>query len=305
MRTQYDYMYRGDPGEFARRVGRIPNLEADDEARLIRVYQEHRDAAALSGLYASHQKLIVAQIKRHRLTASFGDALGEANVALHKAIEKFSPEKGTRLSTYATWWIKAALTEMYSKKSIIKTGSTPDDKTARIHLKRALDEVVMPGRDPTQQDLEKIAGMLRVSVLHVEKAYYTNLIGDVSIDSAFVRDGGEPASLYETMADTAPLQDEILEQLDEIENMRGHLTRALEYLDERELSIFKARHMEDPPRTLEDLANVFNITRERVRQIDVRAYEKVQTVIHDGPTQKMVDKWEARRKTAAPETAPA
>lgn len=305
MGVQYDYSYRGNLGEFIRRVGRIPNLARDEELSLIKAYQEHRDPKALSSLYAAHQKLIVQLIRKAKLTGRFGDALSEANLGLHTAIEKFEAEKGVRLNTYAKWWINAALSEMYGKNSIVKLGASGDDKKARIHLKDVLNKVVGPGKEPSQQDYEEMAKRLQVSLTSVQKAYYGVHIGDLSIDGAFGKDGGDFSGLHETLPDHAPLAEEVVEEQDEIEDRRSHLKRAMEYLDERELYIFSARRLEEPPRTLEDMSYEFNISRERVRQIEVKAYDKVVKVVHDGPSLKMVKEREKRRQPATPETAPA
>lgn len=305
MGTHYDYGYRGDPHEFMRRVGAIPNLKSEEEVSLINAYRDRGDQRALSSLYAAHQKLIVQLVKKARLMPSFGDALGAANIGLHKAIEKFDVERGFRLNTYAKWWINAELSELYGKTSIVKLGTSPDDKKARTHLGRVLHKVVMPGKDPTEDDFKEIARRLGVPVKSVEMAYYGAYVGDVSIDNTFTRGGDNFDGLHETLSDKAPLQDEVLEQLDHIEEMRSHLKRAIEYLDERELVIFKARRMEDPPRTLEDLSYVFNISRERVRQLEVKAFNIVYQVVHDGPTEEMVEKWDERQKQAHPKAVPA
>lgn len=304
MSVFYDYSYRGDPGEFMRRVGRIPNLERTEEISLIKTYRESFHQPSLSRLYAAHQKLIVGLIKQAKLMPHFGDALGVGNVGLHQAIKKFDADKGNRLNTYAKWWIKAELSEMYGKTSIVKLSTCADDKKARVHLNKVLYKVVTPGKDPTERDFEEMAKRLGLPVDSVQKAYYGVHVGDVSIDGTYIRDSDEFGGLHETLADAAPLQDEILEQLDAIDEMRSDLTRAMEYLNERELRIFTARRLQDPPLTLEDLSAEFNVSRERVRQIEVRAFDKVFQVVHDGPSEKMVEEWQARRTQPAAEPAP-
>lgn len=278
----YDYQYRGDPHEFMARVSRIPNLEADEELALIMRCLAGPDEAAMNHLLAAHQKLLVKEIFKSRLQDRFEDALQAGNMGMMKAINKFEPETGFRLSTYARWWVKAGLEEV-SAKPMVNMITTAQRKSIKNNLRRALSYVAK-GREPTEADLKRAAELMSVDLKDIKEMYPVMMHGDFELDAPVksATDGGTQALRVDMLADPSPNPEDIAIQLDEVERAKARIAEAMQFLNEPQKAIFQARRLDDPKRTLEDLAATFNVSRERIRQIEERAFEIVQAYVRDG-----------------------
>lgn len=278
MSQVFDYLYRGNPNEFMARVSQFPNLDREEELELIARWQESGDKQAQDKLFASHQKLLVRMIYNARLGPRFEEALQAGNVGLMLAINKFEAERGFRLSTYASWWITAQFKEVYPR-SMVNLVTTAERKKISNHLLKALNRVT-GGREPLQRDFEKAAELMQVDVQDVLELYPVVTQGDMSLDAPLKPGEENSSSRLDFMPDYSPSPEEIVAQMDEVENARARLTNALEVLFEREREIFVARRLNDPPATLEELAEKFNISRERIRQIEIKAFERVYDAVH-------------------------
>jgi RNA polymerase sigma-32 factor len=159
--------------------------------------------------------------------------------------------------------------------------TTAERKRVKIHLNRALNDVTGGHRPPQQQDFEKVAELLQVDIKDVLDLYPIMSQGDMSLDAPMITSGGEEGSeRIDFLADTSPTPEDIVMQITEVDNARERLADAMKVLQGRERDIFTARHLEDPPKTLDDLAVVFNISRERIRQIDEKAFQRVYDAAH-------------------------
>lgn len=282
----YDYRYRGDPGEFMARVSRFPNLSAEEELALIARCQAGPDEEAMNHLLASHQKFLVKKIATSGLRSKFEDALQAGNIGLMIAIKKFEPERGFRLSTYANWWIRTGLSEVY-QKPMVNMLTTLERRKVQNNLNRALNYVTK-GRPPTQGDFERIADLMNVNVKDVIDMYPIVTQGDFELDAP-IKSGesdGNQTLRVDMLADPTLSPEDVVIQLDEVESARARIAEAMTLLNERQKIVFQGRRLDDPKRSLGELASVFNISRERVRQIEVKAFDIVQAYVRDGVVRK-------------------
>jgi RNA polymerase sigma-32 factor len=264
-------------------IRRFPMLEPQDEFMLAKRWREHGDRDAAHKLVTSHLRLVAKIAMGYRgYGLPISEVISEGNVGLMQAVKRFEPEKGFRLATYAMWWIKAAIQEYILRSwSLVKMGTTANQKKLFFNLRKAKSKIsVLDGGDLRPDQVKLIAKRLGVTEQDVVDMN-RRLGGDVSLNAP-IRDDGDSGEWQDWLVDEVSDQETRLVEDEESDNRRKALGEALSVLNERERRIFEARRLADDPITLEDLAAEFGVSRERVRQIEVRAFEKVQKSVNNG-----------------------
>ena len=265
---------------YLREIRRFPLLEPQDEYALAKRWREHGDRDAAHKLVTSHLRLVVKIALRYRgYGLPISEVISEGNVGLMQAIKRFEPEKGFRLATYAMWWIKAAIQEYVLRSwSLVKIGTTANQKKLFFKLRKAQSKIsAIEDKDLRPEQVELIAKRLAVTEQDVVDMN-RRLWGDLSLN-ATIRQDDDSSEWQESLVDEAIDQETRLAESEESDNRRKALCQALTVLDNRERRIFEARRLVDDPITLGDLAAEFGVSRERVRQIEARAFEKVQLAV--------------------------
>jgi len=261
-------------------IRRFPMLEPQEEYMLARSWREHGDREAAHKLVTSHLRLVAKIAMGYRgYGLPISEVVSEGNVGLMQAVKRFEPEKGFRLATYAMWWIKAAIQEYILRSwSLVKMGTTANQKKLFFNLRKAKSKIsALDEGDLRPDQVKLIAKRLGVNEQDVVDMN-RRLGGDASLNAP-IRDDGESGEWMDWLVSDAPSQERLLADSEEKDNRHQALTSALDVLNERERRIFEARRLADDPITLEDLATEFGVSRERVRQIEVRAFEKVQKAV--------------------------
>ncbi len=261
-------------------IRRFPMLEPQDEYMLAKRWREHGDRDAAHKLVTSHLRLVAKIAMGYRgYGLPISEVISEGNVGLMQAVKRFEPEKGFRLATYAMWWIKAAIQEYILRSwSLVKMGTTANQKKLFFNLRKAKSKIsALEDGDLRPDQVKLIAKRLGVTEQDVVDMN-RRLGGDVSLNSP-IREDGDSGEWQDWLVDEVSDQETRLVESEESDNRRKALGDALSVLNERERRIFEARRLADDPVTLEDLAAEFGVSRERVRQIEVRAFEKVQRAV--------------------------
>ena len=271
-----------EPGftHYLEEIRRFPMLERQEEYMLAKRWREHGDRGAAHRLVTSHLRLVTKIARDYRgYGLPISEAISEGNVGLMQAVERFEPEKGFRLATYAMWWIKATIQEYVLRSwSLVKMGTTANQKKLFFNLRKAQSRISILDDGDMRLDQVKIIAR-RIGVTETDVIYMNRrLSGDASLNAA-IREDGDSGEWQDWLVDESPDQETTLAASEEFDNRRKTLSDALTVLNERERRIFKARRLADDPITLEDLAAEFGVSRERVRQIEVRAFEKVQKAV--------------------------
>ena len=258
----------------------ISLLEPQDEYTLAKRWCEHGDRDAAHKLVTSHLRLVAKIAFRYRgYGLPISEVISEGNMGLMQAIKRFEPERGFRLATYAMWWIKAAIQEYILRSwSLVKIGTTANQKKLFFKLRNAQSKIAaIEDKDLRPEQVKLIAKRLAVTEQDV---VYMNrrLWGDLSLN-ATIRQDDNSSEWQESLVDEATDQETRLAESEESDNRRKALGEALTVLDNRERRIFEARRLVDDRVTLGDLAAEFGVSRERVRQIEARAFEKVQLAV--------------------------
>jgi RNA polymerase sigma-32 factor len=262
-------------------IRRFPMLLPQEEYMLAKSYTEHGDVDAAHKLVTSHLRLVAKIAMGYRgYGLPMGEVVSEGNVGLMQAVKKFEPERGFRLATYAMWWIKASIQEYVLRSwSLVKMGTTASQKRLFFNLRKAKTKLQALGDgDLRPEQISEIATKLNVSEADVV-SMNRRLGGDASLNSPIRASEGESGEWQDWLVDETDSQETMLIEQDELESRRSMLSGALDDLNERERRIFTARRLAEEPATLEELSAEFNISRERVRQIEVRAFEKVQAFV--------------------------
>ena len=263
-------------------IRKFPMLEPDEEYMLAKRWTEHADTAAAHKLITSHLRLVGRIAMGYRgYGLPIGEVISEGNVGLMQAVKRFEPDRGFRLSTYAMWWIRASIQEYILRSwSLVKMGTTAAQKKLFFNLRRTKSQLqALEEGDLKPEHVKAIATKLGVSEADVI-SMNRRLGGDASLNAP-VRADQESGEWQDWLADDTPDQEERLVEAEESSLRKSFLTGALMSLNERERRIFEARRMAEVPVTLEDLSTEFNVSRERVRQIEVRAFEKVQKAVQE------------------------
>jgi RNA polymerase sigma-32 factor len=261
-------------------IRRFPMLEPQNEYMLAKRWREHGDRDAAHKLVTSHLRLVAKIAMGYRgYGLPISEVISEGNVGLMQAVKRFEPEKGFRLATYAMWWIKAAIQEYILRSwSLVKMGTTANQKKLFFNLRKAKSRISALEEGDLRPDqvqiIAKRLGVTEQDVIDMNR----RLGGDASLNAP-IREEGDSGEWQDWLVDDSDSQEAILAQSEELENRRSALSDALSVLNERERRIFEARRLVDDPVTLEDLAAEFGVSRERVRQIEVRAFEKVQKAV--------------------------
>jgi len=252
-------------------------LEKGEEYMLAKAWQEHGDRDAAHKLVTSHLRLVAKIAMGYRgYGLPVSELISEGNLGMMQAVKRFDPERGFRLSTYAMWWIKAAMQEYVLRSwSLVKIGTTAAQKKLFFNLRRIKGKLKsLEDGSLHPENVAKIADQLNVSEADVLSMDQRMAGGDHSLNAPLKMDGD--GEWQDWLVDEEPDQETAYAQSEELEMRRELMAEAMKSLNEREQKILTERRLRDDPKTLEDLSGVYKISRERVRQIEVRAFEKLQ-----------------------------
>jgi len=259
-------------------IRKFPLLQPEEEYMLAKRFQEHGDPEAAAKLVTSHLRLVAKIAMGYRgygLPAS--ELISEGNIGLMQGVKKFEPDRGFRLATYAMWWIRASIQEYILRSwSLVKMGTTAAQKKLFFNLRRMKSQIdAFEDGDLSPEHVTKIATDLGVTEDEVTSMNRRMAMGgDTSLNVMVGEDGD--AQWQDWLVDSDPLQDERLAESQEKDVRHDMLTQAMESLNDREKHILAERRLADDPKTLEELSQVYGVSRERVRQIEVRAFDKLQ-----------------------------
>jgi RNA polymerase sigma-32 factor len=272
----------GEPGltHYLEEIRRFSMLEPHEEYMLAKRWREHGDRGAAHKLVTSHLRLVAKVAMSYRgYGLPISEAISEGNVGLMQAVERFEPEKGFRLATYAVWWIKAAIQEYILRSwSLVKMGTTVNQKKVFFNLRKAQSKISILDDGDMRLDQVKIIAR-RIGVTETDVIYMNRRLGGDATLNAAIRENGNSGEWQDRLVDESPDQETTLAASEEFDNRRKTLSDALTVLNERERRIFETRRLAEEKITLAELAEEFGVSRERVRQIEVRAFEKVQNAV--------------------------
>jgi RNA polymerase sigma-32 factor len=270
----------GGLSHYLAEIRKFPMLEPQEEYMLGKRWREHGDSDAAHKLITSHLRLVAKIAMGYRgYGLPIGEVISEGNVGLMQAVKRFEPDKGFRLATYAMWWIRASIQEYILRSwSLVKLGTTAAQKRLFFNLRKAKSQIsALEEGDLRPDQVKRIATRLGVSekdVIDMNR----RLGGDASLNAP-IRADTESGEWQDWLVDDHVDQESQLAASEELDNRKRALGQALDVLNDRERRIFEARRLSDNPITLEELAAEFGVSRERVRQIEVRAFEKVQAAV--------------------------
>ncbi|MGO9773228.1 MAG: RNA polymerase sigma factor RpoH [Roseiarcus sp.] len=263
-------------------IKRFPMLEPQEEYMLAKRWREHGDREAAHKLVTSHLRLVAKIAMGYRgYGLPIGEVISEGNVGLMQAVRRFEPDKGFKLATYAMWWIRASIQEYILRSwSLVKMGTTASQKKLFFNLRKAKSRIsALEDGDLRDDQVTTIAtrlGVAKQDVIDMNR----RLGGDASLNAPLREDGD--GEWQDWLVDDAPDQESVLADREESDVRLAALKSALRVLNPRERRIFEARRLAEDPVTLEELSTEFGVSRERVRQIEVRAFEKVQAAVKSG-----------------------
>jgi RNA polymerase sigma-32 factor len=277
-------MISGESGltRYLNEIRRFPMLEPQEEYMLAKSWREHADKDAAHRLVTSHLRLVAKIAMGYRgYGLPISEVVSEGNVGLMQAVKRFEPDKGFRLATYAMWWIRASIQEYILRSwSLVKMGTTASQKKLFFNLRKVKSQIsALEDGDLKPEHVATIAHRLGVSEQDVVDMN-RRMSGDASLNAP-LREEGE-GEWQDWLVDDSASQEKLLVDREESDNRIGALRSALGVLNDRERRIFEARRLAEDPMTLEALSDEFDISRERVRQIEVRAFEKVQSAVKAG-----------------------
>ena len=261
-------------------IRKFPVLTAEQEYMLAKRYQEHEDPEAAAQLVSSHLRLVAKIAMGYRgYGLPVADLISEGNVGLMQGVKKFEPDRGFRLATYAMWWIKASIQEYILRSwSLVKMGTTAAQKKLFFNLRRMKKNLdAYEDSDLRPDDLAKIATDLGVPEQEVVNMNRRMMMGGDASLNVSLRGAEEGSGEWQDwLADDRPLQDETVAEAEESQLRMAMLGEAMNSLNERERHILTERRLTEKPQTLEELSQAYDVSRERIRQIEVRAFEKLQ-----------------------------
>ena len=261
-------------------IRKFPILTAEQEYMLAKRYQEHEDPEAAAQLVSSHLRLVAKIAMGYRgYGLPVSDLISEGNVGLMQGVKKFEPDRGFRLATYAMWWIKASMQEFILRSwSLVKMGTTAAQKKLFFNLRRMKKQLeAYEDSDLSPEDVTKIAtdlGVPEQEVINMNRRMMMG--GDASLNVGLRGDEEGGGEWQDWLTDDRPLQDETVADAEESQMRMAMLGEAMESLNERERHILTERRLTEKPQTLEELSQAYDVSRERIRQIEVRAFEKLQ-----------------------------
>jgi RNA polymerase sigma-32 factor len=258
-------------------IRKFPMLEKEEEYMLAKAWQEHGDRDSAHKLVTSHLRLVAKIAMGYRgYGLPVAELISEGNLGMMQAVKRFDPERGFRLSTYAMWWIRAAIQEYILRSwSLVKIGTTAAQKKLFFNLRRIKGKLkAIDGGGLKPDDVKTIAHQLNVSEDDVVSMDQRMAGGDHSLNAPLKMDG--EGEWQDWLVDEEPDQETAYAESEELAVRRDLMLEAMKSLNEREQNILTERRLRDDPKTLEELSKVYKISRERVRQIEVRAFEKLQ-----------------------------
>ena len=267
---------------YLQEIKRFPMLEPQEEYMLAKRWREHGDREAAHKLVTSHLRLVAKIAMGYRgYGLPIGEVISEGNVGLMQAVKRFEPDKGFKLATYAMWWIRASIQEYILRSwSLVKMGTTASQKKLFFNLRKAKSciSAFEEGdlRDDQVETISRRLGVAKQDVIEMNR----RLGGDASLNAPLREDG--EGEWQDWLVDETADQELLLAEREESDARHAALRSALSVLNPRERRIFEARRLADDPITLEELSAEFGVSRERVRQIEVRAFEKVQQAVKAG-----------------------
>ncbi len=262
-------------------IKKFPILAPEEEYMLAKRWTEHQDTDAAAKLVNSHLRLVAKIAMGYRgYGLPVSELISEGNIGLMQGVKKFEPERGFRLATYAMWWIRASIQEFILRSwSLVKMGTTAAQKKLFFNLRRMKNRIeAFEDGDLKPEDVAKIATDLGVSEEDVVSMNRRMAMGGDTSLNVPLREEGE-GQWQDWLVDTDPLQDERVADAEESKVRHELLVQAMEALNDREKHILTERRLIDEPKTLEDLSQVYGVSRERIRQIEVRAFEKLQAAL--------------------------
>jgi RNA polymerase sigma-32 factor len=261
-------------------IKKFPILAPEEEFMLAKRWSEHGDTDAAAKLVNSHLRLVAKIAMGYRgYGLPVSELISEGNIGLMQGVKKFEPDRGFRVATYAMWWIRASIQEFILRTwSLVKIGTTANQKKLFFNLRRMKNQIsAFDEGDLKPADVTKIAtdlGVNEAEVISMNRRM--GMGGDTSLNAPLRGDEGGESQWQDFLVSAEPLQDEILADSEERQVRHDLLVQAMEGLNDREKTILTERRLVDEPKTLEDLSQVFGVSRERIRQIEVRAFEKLQ-----------------------------
>ncbi|HEY5711223.1 MAG TPA: RNA polymerase sigma factor RpoH [Allosphingosinicella sp.] len=262
-------------------IKKFPILSPEEEYMLAKRWTEHQDTDAAARLVNSHLRLVAKIAMGYRgYGLPVSELISEGNIGLMQGVKKFEPERGFRLATYAMWWIRASIQEFILRSwSLVKMGTTAAQKKLFFNLRRMKNRIeAFEDGDMKPEDVAKIAKDLGVSEEDVVSMNRRMALGGDTSLNVPLRDDSE-GSWQDFLVDDEPLQDERVADAEETQIRHDLLVEAMESLNDREKHILTERRLTDEPKTLEELSQVYDVSRERIRQIEVRAFEKLQKAL--------------------------
>ena len=267
---------------YMQEIRKFPLLEPEEEYMLAKRWVDHEDAQAAHRMVTSHLRLAAKIAMGYR---GYGlpqaEVISEANVGLMQAVKRFDPEKGFRLATYAMWWIRASIQEYILRSwSLVKLGTTSAQKKLFFNLRKAKVGALEEG-DLRPENVARIATDLNVSEAEVIDMNRRLSGSDASLNATVGSDGDSSTQWQDWLEDEDSDQAEAYAQKNELDTRRALLTQAMAVLNDREKDVLMQRRLSEDPVTLEDLSSSYGVSRERIRQIEVRAFEKLQAKMRE------------------------
>nr|WP_321460733.1 RNA polymerase sigma factor RpoH [uncultured Cohaesibacter sp.] len=272
----------GGLSSYLNEIRRFPMLEPQEEYMLAKRYADYGDGNAAHKLVTSHLRLVAKIAMGYRgYGLPVSEVVSEGNVGLMQAVKRFDADKGFRLATYAMWWIRASIQEYILRSwSLVKMGTTANQKRLFFNLRKVKGQIqALEDGDLKPDQVDYIAEKLGVSNEEVI-SMNRRLSGDASLNAPLKSDG-ESGQWQDWLVDDSESQETVLADREEFDHRMELLNNAMDVLNDRERRIFEARRLAEKPATLEELSEEFDVSRERIRQIEVRAFEKVQKEVQD------------------------
>jgi RNA polymerase sigma-32 factor len=285
----------GSLSRYLQEIRKFPMLEPQQEYMLAKRWKEHEDTEAAHQLVTSHLRLVAKIAMGYRgYGLPIGEVISEGNVGLMQAVKRFEPEKGFRLATYAMWWIRASIQEYILRSwSLVKMGTTAAQKKLFFNLRKVKGQIqAIEEGDLRPEQVTEIADRLGVTEDEVI-SMNGRMSGPDNSLNAPLRQDSESGEWQDWLVDDSADQEATLGESEEMELRREMLAAAMESLNEREMHILTERRLKDEPATLEDLSQEYGISRERVRQIEVRAFEKLQKAMKNAVREQADQRREA------------
>ncbi len=274
----------GNLSRYLEQIRTFPMLEQNQEYTLAKAWKEKGDVDAAHQLVTSHLRLVAKIAMGYRgYGLPVADLISEGNLGMMHAVKKFEPEKGFRLATYAMWWIKAAIQEYILRSwSLVKIGTTAGQKKLFFNLRRIKGQIkAIDEGDLKPEQVKQIADRLGVTEAEVMSMNQRMAGNDRSLNVPLSRDGEGTGEWQDWLEDDGIDQEASFAEHEEYSARQSLMMDAMRGLNQREQRILQARRLSEPPLTLEDLASEFSVSRERIRQIEVRAFEKLQKAVRD------------------------